>query len=352
MNQYKLLLKIYLSLGLILLWLTTGFAANPNAENGIFDQMHYKDVLEMTIESDFERLINDRRNEEYQSAKLSFKDRNGQTQDWDIKVKLRGKFRRMNCSDIPPLKLKFKKSELEAAGLSDFNDMKLVTQCVHDKALAQDLIKREFAAYRLYNQISPYSYRVQMLRITYIDTNSGSKRKEWAFLIEDTAQLKARLGLEACDECWNQPFDRFHTEEIRQVSIFQYLIGNPDWGIPTSKNVKLLLKDGKIIAVPYDFDFSGLVDAPYAAPNGTLGILSVKSRVYLGFEEDPQNLYNSLYSIYGNRTDLIDLIMDMKFVNRDSRIYMVEYLEDFFDNFESIKSGEKNILELVNMVSP
>ena len=62
MNQYKLLLKIYLSLGLILLWLTTGFAANPNAENGIFDQMHYKDVLEMTIESDFERLINDRRN--------------------------------------------------------------------------------------------------------------------------------------------------------------------------------------------------------------------------------------------------------------------------------------------------
>ena len=116
--------------------------------------------------------------------------------------------------------------------------------------------------------------------------------------------------------------------------------------------MKFLFKHGKIIAVPYDFDVSGLVDAPYAAPNGTLGILSVKPRVYLGFEEDPQNLYNSLYSIYGNRTDLIDLIMDMKFVNRDSRIYMVEYLEDFFDNFESIKSGEKNILELVNMVSP
>lgn len=351
MNRVNLKMTKLLYISIFFLFTTSSVQADPNSAMSIFDEMHYKEVLELTIKADFEKLRLDRRNEEYQAAELSFKDEAGNLQEWDLKVKLRGKFRRMNCSDIPPLKLKFKKSDLAAQNLADFNDMKLVTQCVPDKALAMDLLKREYAAYRLYNEISEYSYRVQLLKVTYIDTNTGTKRKEWAFLIEDTAQLRARFGLEKCEECLNQPIERFYQDDLRIASIFQYMIGNSDWSYLHGRNVKLLLKDDKIIAVPYDFDFSGLVSAPYAAPSSHLGILHIKQRVYLGYEEEAEKLYNVLYAIYSDRARLADLITDMKFINRDSRTDMVSYLNEFFENFEDIETGEKDMTELVNTVS-
>ena len=339
MNWFKIALRKLLFLTVFLTFSIASDASNPASATSIFDEMHYKEVLELTIESDFERLKTDRRNEEYQVAKVSFKDKTGELQDWNAKLKLRGRFRRMFCENLPPLKLKFKKSDLEAAGLATFNDMKLVTQCTPDKYAAQDLIKREYATYRLYNEVSEYSFRVQLLKITYIDINTGDKSREWGFLIEDTAQLKSRLDLEKCDQCYNKPIEAFVGKELRLVSVFQYMIGNSDWGIDQVQNVKLLLKGDKIIPIPYDFDFSGLVGAPYAVPLSHIGMTNIRQRIYLGFEEESTNLYNALYSLYGNRKKFIDFIGEMKFLYPISREDMQAYLTEFFDDFENIKTA-------------
>ena len=339
MNWFKITLRKLLFLAFFLQICHVSIANNPAFATSIFDEMHYKEILEVTIESDFENLKKNRRNEEYQIAKVAFKNQTGELQNWNAKLRLRGKFRRMNCENLPPLKLKFKKSDLEEAGLAAFNDMKLVTQCTPDKYAAQDLIKREYTAYKLYNEISNYSFRVQLLKITYIDVNTGNKSREWGFLIEDTAQLRSRLGLEKCDSCYNKPIEAFVAKELRLVSVFQYMIGNPDWRIDHVQNVKLLLKGDKIIPVPYDFDFSGLVDAPYAIPLGSKGMTDIRQRIYLGFEEEPTNLYNALYSIYGNRALLVNMIEDMKYISRISRDDMKAYLMEFFDDFENIKTA-------------
>ena len=342
----------YLLFIIVFVSLTFGLnAANPGATKSIFDLMTYKEVMEVTIESDFENLKYDRRNEEYQVAKMTFKDETGTVQNWDAKVKIRGKFRRMNCSDIPPLKIKFKKSELEAAGLARFNDMKLVTQCIADKYLAQELVKKEYAAYRLYNEVTENSFRVQLLKITYVDSNTGEKRKEFGFFIEDTAQLTSRLNLGKCEECLGQPFESFDTDAIRLASVFQYMIGNSDWNIMHGRNIKIMHKGDKLIAIPYDFDFSGLVNAPYAVPSSAHGIPNVRARIYLGFEEDTAGLYNTLYSIYGNRIQLKSIIGDMKFLSREARSEMRDYLDEFFEDFENIQSGEKAIADTVNTLS-
>ena len=106
-----------------------------------------------------------KRNTEKHPAVFSFTDQSGAVQTWNIKVNLRGKFRRTRCENLAPLKLNFKKSELKAAGLAKFDDMKLVTHCMSSKSDAKALLQKEYLAYRLYNELTENSYRVQLLKI-------------------------------------------------------------------------------------------------------------------------------------------------------------------------------------------
>lgn len=319
-------------------------ASGDSTPTSIFDLMNHREVLNLTLESDFEKLKSDRSFEEYVPAFLSFKDASGLEQAWKMKVKLRGKFRRMNCADIPPLKLKFKKSELAMAGLADYNDMKLVPQCVEDKELAADYLKREYLTYRLFNEISPYSYRVQLLRITYIDSGTGKRSKQWAFLIEDTAQLKERLNAKKVDKPFNLPEERFHLHATRLVSVFQYLIGNTDWSLSRAKNVKLLEVNGKVVPIPYDFDFSGLVNTNYAAPDPSLGLTYRRERVYLGFRETTEDLRAAIRVMLANQDDFEELIEDFRPLTFDSRADVEGYLNSFLGNPEITKFAPEMVV--------
>ncbi|MEM1318627.1 MAG: hypothetical protein AAGG75_00155 [Bacteroidota bacterium] len=314
-----------------LLFVGTLTATTTSTQPSIFDLMHHQEVLEVTLETDIELLKSDRALEQSLPARLSFVDATGKEQYWRLKVEQRGRFRRMTCSDVPPLKLKFKKADLHIAGLAKFNDMKLVTQCVKDKAEAQILLKKEFLGYKLYNELSPNSFRVQLLRITYKDTNTKKKRKQWAFLIEDTAQLRARMGAEKCEGCYNLSPDRFDADELQQLALFQYMIGNADWSLKHLRNVKLMRKEGRIIVVPYDFDFSGLVAAPYAIPSPDLGQRSIRQRLYLGFEEDPKELEAGLSVLKGKKKQLLDLLKSQRYLSIVHRREVKDYLKEFFD---------------------
>lgn len=320
-------------------------SGNGNTPNSIFDVMGHREVLRLTLETDIEKLKSDIANEEYQSASLRFKDATGTEQAWKLKVKLRGKFRRMKCVDVPPLKLNFSKRDLEMAGLAPFDDLKLVPQCVEDEALAADYLKREYLAYRLFNEVSPYSYRVQLLRITYIDTATGKRQKQWAFLIEDTAQLRARIGAEKCKDCYNLPNEAFHLQATRLVSVYQYLIGNIDWSLAKMRNVKLFKVNGKVVPVPYDFDFTGLVNAGYMRLDPALGIAQRRDRVYLGLPENVDELGAAIYVISAHREKMEALIGGAKFLSYDSRIDMEAYLNSFFGKPEITKFAPEAIVE-------
>lgn len=309
-------------------------ASANNPTTSIFDLMNYQEVLKVTLETDLQQLKENRRSNEYQEATLIFEDAAGNEQTWGLKVKPRGKFRRMNCTEVLPLKFNFKKGDLSEAGLAAFDDMKLVPQCVENRLEAEDYLKREYLAYRMYNEISQYSYRVQLLRITYLDSSTGKRSKQWAFLIEDTAQLRDRLGAELCDDCYNMPNERFHLQAARMVAVYQYLIGNTDWSLSRMKNVKLLLINDKIVPIPYDFDFSGLVNASYAVPNNGLGQKSMRDRVYLGFKEDLGHLHAMTRIMVAKREKLTEIAMNFKLLKYGSRLDVVAFLETYFENPE------------------
>lgn len=309
--------------------------SNPNPQKSIFDLMHYKEVLEMTIEIDMEELQYNRRNQEYMTAGVWFEDANGKKQAWRIKAKQRGKFRRMNCA-MPPLKLNFKKAELAVAGLAQFDDLKLVTHCIENKVEAKKLLVREHLSYRLYNALTDASFRTQLVRITYKDINTGKKTKQYGIIIEDLAQVRSRMNAKKLKREEIQ-VDQINKVQLQQVALFQYMIGNADWGIHAVRNIKMVKKGNTIEAIPYDFDFAGLVNAPYAIPNPNYYLASVGERVYLGLEKNGTELAKTLAIFRAKQDTFHKVIKSSKQLAYEDRKEMLNYIDSFFQNTNDVQ---------------
>ncbi|MEM8528300.1 MAG: hypothetical protein AAGG68_26900 [Bacteroidota bacterium] len=320
---------IHPTLFMLLMSISPSFAQTAN--QSIFEVFQQQELLNVTLETDFTNILADKRNEEYQEAIFTYKNVDGDEVQYNIKVKQRGKYRRRVC-EMPPLKLNFSKSELVEAGLSSFDKMKLVTYCMDDLS-ARDQVIREYLAYQLYKELSPYSYRTQLIKITYIDrANSKNKVKHFGFLIESTKELAVRVnGKEV--EAYNLEIEQLNSKQEALVSTFQYMIGNADWNTAIMRNVKLIQpNDGsKLIVVPYDFDFSGMVDASYAVPNTNLGLKTVQDRAFLGANTDEQLLDVIHNYLARKQDDLYAIINDCKYLSRSSRYEVIEYLDTFYE---------------------
>jgi len=301
---------------------------DPEKKESIFDQLQYQEILHVKLEFDL-ALADQRRSEEFFPAVFSFEDESKQEQTWNIKMKVRGKFRRLKCNEMPPLKLDFKKKDLEAAGLSKFDEMKLVTYCVEEEEIAKQLLLKEFLAYKLYNEISEESFRVQLLKITYVDRETGAKKKQYGFLIEDTSELRARLGYKKWENPLGLNASTIDSENLKTVALFEAMIGNADWNYENGHNIKVMNKNGKAICVPYDFDFSGMVKAPYVTLDSKLGQKTLNDRIYLADPSDLDNM-EDLFSSFENKKDVfIQIVKDLKYLNYDSKRETIQYLNDF-----------------------
>lgn len=316
-------------------------AANSGSET-IFDILNFSEVLKVDLEFDVDAAVENRRDNKDYPATLSFVDEQGYQQEWSLNVRLRGNFRRIHCAEMPPLRLDFSKKDLGKAGLAQFDDLKLVNYCMGDDRAAKEALVKEYLTYKLYNQLTDASYRVQMLKINYKDVNSGVTKTQMAFLIEDTAQLKTRIEAQKLDEfrvVEKERFDQFH---LKAATLFQYIIGNKDWGVTFSKNVKYLSKEDKVIPVPYDFDFATIVGAPYTVTRNDAKALTDK-RLYVGFPEEMDRLQPVIDEFVMKREAMNELILNCKLLRTSSKKEMIGYLDLFFENTANIKFAEHEI---------
>ncbi len=306
-------------------------------QNSIFDELHYQEMVEVTLELNMSEAFSDRKNQDKHNAIFSYQNRSGQLQTWNIKVEQRGRFRRMKCENLPPIKLNFKKRDLAEAGLIEFDDMKLVTHCVNDPEEAKQLLVKEYLAYKIYNQITHLSFRVQFLKINYKDISSEKTETQYGILIEDNAQLRDRIGGDKDEKAYNLSPDKYNTEQIKVVALFNYLIGNSDWSMQEMRNVKVLIKDGKRILVPYDFDFAGLVDAPYVKLRPEHKLASSKDRIFLGFREDAADLKSANRYFKHKREPILKTIQDCTLLSSENKNEMIQYINSFYEGTKYIK---------------
>ncbi|MEL6971581.1 MAG: hypothetical protein AAFO02_15555 [Bacteroidota bacterium] len=295
------------------------------SQQSFFDRLVTPEITQFTLTFDVDNLSAMKRSDEYFPATFSH-----QGENWDAKVKVRGRYRRRVC-DFPPLKLKLNKDMLEAAGLQRHNKFKLVTHC-SDNFDNADNVLREHLAYELYNLMTGEGYRTQLVQVTYRNSATGETTKRFGIIIEDTTEMAHANGGEECEDCYNIDYNRYENGNPEQVALFQYMIGNSDYGFSTPRNIKHVQQQagGAFKVVPYDFDFSGLVDSEYAIPNPNLNQTSIKERIFVwDFDQAPQ-LDNTIAQFLEKENEAMDLVANFPHLSRGSKRQITKYLNGFF----------------------
>lgn len=291
-------------------------------------------VLKLELRSDFSAIQIDRaETPEEHDGELIYHSPDGKKIKFSVKVSARGNFRRSpkNCN-FPPLRINFKKSEVKNTIFDNQDKLKLVTPCQFEEEVLE-----EYAIYKMYNLVTDTSFMVRLARITYFDTGKGKKVFErYSFFIEDKDHLAERIGAFADERI--VPPNKLENRNFRYLPVFQYMIGQRDWFITTSHNIAILQPNDTTLApyaVPYDFDFSGLVDAEYTRPEGASSSIASNRRVYLGACWSPGE-FEEIFSFFRRlRPEFNSVINNMDLISKTGRNWMINYIDYFYKVIES-----------------
>nr|WP_137677345.1 hypothetical protein [Parerythrobacter lutipelagi] len=253
---------------------------------------------------------------------------------------------------FPPLMLDLETKPGEASLFHRQNRIKLVTHC-NDGASAEQQTLREYAAYRLYAAITPDSLKTRLVRVSYVDDEQMMDAK-WGFLIEDADDAARRVGRKEADS-GNIPLGTLDQQDAARFALFQYMIGNTDWAMirgpdpaDCCHNTKLLgaAKDAAndLTPVPYDFDNSGWVDAPYAYVNPQFRIRTVKTRVYRGFCSFNALIPQQVEAFRAARPAMEAELRAIPGLQTRTRDTLLRYLGSFFEDVATADRIESRLL--------
>jgi hypothetical protein len=262
-------------------------------------------------------------------AVLSWEDATGKKAEVTVELEARGKNRREVC-EFPPLKMRVVPGEGHPFRKGSY---KVVTHCLEGSG--ESLLLREYLVYQLYGALTENSFGANLLTVTYTDKSGASPPvKSRIILLEGKKEILARL--DATDLEAEEPVREISATDYHLFAVFQFMIGNTDWNLDKEHNVRLITRGEKSfpIPVPYDFDRSGLVNAPYAEPHPMLPIDNVRERFFQWRGKDRKQLEPVLALFRERHDQLMNLVWDMEELPLAERQDIVRYLEEFFDNMD------------------
>ena len=260
--------------------------------------------------------------------------------------------RRRDVCSFPPLRIEFAAEPAAASLFRGQRQLKLVTHCQAAESFQQHVLL-EYLAYRLLNAMSPRSLRVRLAQIDYVE-GGGPSISRLGFLIEDVDDAARRNGLVEIDT-GGISRTRLSPRDAARAALFQYMIGNLDWsmvagpaGDSCCHNFRLLGAaagaTAGLVPIPYDFDFSGLVDAPYAVPPDQIPVGSVRTRRYRGYcahNAEAQAVAAEMRALRAALLALPGAIPGLSPRNRDGA---AAYLSRFFEDISDEAAVSSNLL--------
>jgi hypothetical protein len=315
---------------LVLLFVT----AQPGYSQTIFDaKTFFLEVapLKVTLTSDLKYLVKEKETAAFQKAIFTVTMPDSSVVAAEIKVSARGVSRRKICT-VPPLKLSF--DNPTSPQLKALKSLKLVKSC-RGSSSDEQLLLKEYLIYKMLNVLTENSFRVRLLHITYEDTQGKIKPEtSYAFLIEDVDVMAKRNGCKEMREIKINP-ETTDREQILLVYLFQYMIGNTDWSVLNNHNIKLMMPKEKAnarpIAVPYDFDYSGMVNADYAVVDEIMGISDVTQRRYRGFPRPITEVQTVIRLFQQKKESIYALLNNCQPLIAANKKKMIAYLDEFYD---------------------
>ncbi len=326
---------------LLVLFPLLSIAADPNdaTSNKLFSQSA---PIELILQMDMQKVLNDKSEDpEYIPAFLIQKLGDNKIQSFNITIKARGKTRRIHSiCEFPPLKINFKKKSIVNTIFEGQDKIKMVTHCQESESF-QNFALLEYLAYQTYNTITDYSYKVRMVNVTYKDIKQNYPDIEkTGFLIEDDDLLAERLGGTISDKKIWSP-DSCIQSSVDIFSLFQFMIGNTDWWIHTRHNVDIVNLNGdKLIPIPFDFDYAGLINTPYATPSSNLPIANVKDRFLKGscyylkgtYSCKTMNYYEDVIQVFNmKKSAIISVLEGADYLNKRDKKTSLKYVAEFYD---------------------
>jgi len=240
------------------------------------------------------------------------------------------------------MRLNFKASQTKGTLFHKQNKVKLVTHCQSNTKYEQ-VILREYTAYRILNVMTDASFRVRLLRISYVDSE-GKKRDNVShgFIIEHRKRLAKRLE-KSYLEIPSTKVSSLDPEYTNLVSMYHYLIGNTDFspvlgikGEACCHNHVLFGNEGEPVwSVPYDFDQAGLVNAPHAGPNERFKLRSVKQRLYRGRCVHNDLLDETIADYNDKREEIMAVVGEVEDATNRSVKTMANYVDRFYGTISS-----------------
>lgn len=298
-------------------------------------------ILQVRISGPLQSLLNDDDNNE-----LPFT-LNAEGIGHQIKVRIRGNSRRRVC-EFPPLRLNFVKKRTAGTVFAGQDKLRLVTHCSGGDR-AQAALLGEYAAYRIFSQLTPLGYRVRLMSITYTDSEGKlDPLSAFGFLIESPHQFATRTDASPLqvDSVSLSSFDRQH---LALVFIFQFMIGNTDWSMVRSDNRESCCHNGDIykvgsraIYVPYDFDLSGLANPVYARPDPALRITRVTQRRYRGYCMTGLPLNETLSEVVAQKDAVLASVASLPVLTERRRRTRTRFLERFFQQAHTRSAMTRN----------
>ena len=317
------------------------FAQNEALVTKLFQEAS---PLEIQLSYSNKELRKDTNDSTYIDVEMKYKEA-GEWKLLPVKLRARGNFRRAKCY-FPPVKMKIKKSLSKGTLFEGNKKLKLVLPCML-VSNNNDNIEQELLAYKLYEKISPYHFKTRKVKITMLE-QKGKKIKEHSldgFLIEDDNLVADRFEGKVFER-YIHPLAMDADSSVKNA-FFQFMIGNTDFSVAYQHNGKLLYIDKKIIPLPYDFDMAGLVDASYATVNTSLGISSVKDRVYRGFKREDDVLQSVRDHFLSLKPELAAIVQSIKgnFDNEKEYVATEEFFNSFYSVLEDDRSFKKKIID-------
>jgi len=309
-----------------------------------------EEPLKFTLIIDTRELKKDESDDpQYSDGQLILQEDASNEKTFDIKVRARGISRRKGdfCS-FPPLKLNFKKKDVEGTVFEGQDKLKLVTYC-QDQDIYESYVLKEYLIYKFYNCLTPYSFKVRLAEITYKDINDkGKDVQRYGFLIEDDDIMAERNGGQISEVLMSN-HDRCERNTLDVFTLFQFMIGNLDWWIasPVQHNVKVVvLANGDAVPIPYDFDYSGVVNASYAIPPEILPVKNVRERYFRGYCR-LSGTYELVVEKFNQQKECIySNVNNFKPLDEKYKKDIIKYFDDFYNIVNDPKQIKRKVYDM------
>jgi hypothetical protein len=265
---------------------------------------------------------------------------------YPITLTTRGITRKLrDICQFPPLRVELTRPGPPGSLFEHQHHLKLVTHCKRDAGFQQKLLL-EYSAYRLYNLMTPQSFRARLANIDYLDEAGRPYVSRVGFFIEEFSDVAKRNGMAVAHMPSAIPGTMIDATAGARFAVFEYMISNYDWsmragpaGTECCHNSRLLNPgtNAQLISVPYDFDYSGLVDAPYSGPPEGIPIDSLRQRTYRGYCSHIAQARAFAAQLSPRRAEFLGLYAAIPGLEPREQAKAVNYLQGFFADLDSGK---------------